>query len=140
MARAMRASDFDAGRFNGPWAARWGKSDQLILAVAELQTGDSAAATRHLQEISDELDRLIAAGEERNGIYALKAEVLSLRGDTEGAMRALNRAADLGWRYSWWAEHEPYFAALWQRSDFRAVMARVDAANLRMRAQLVPGH
>jgi tetratricopeptide (TPR) repeat protein len=140
MARAMQASDFDASRLNGPWAARWGKSDQLILAVAELQTGDSAAAARHLQEISDELDRLIAAGEERNGIYALKAEVLSLRGDTEGAMSALNRAAELGWRYSWWAEHEPYFVALRQRSDFRAVIARVDAANRRMHAELVPGH
>jgi TolB-like protein/Tfp pilus assembly protein PilF len=140
LARAMQAPDFDAHRLNDPWFARWGKSDQLILAVAELQSGESVDAARHLREIEEQLDQLIAAGEEQNGIYALKAEVLALRGDSDGAMRALNRAAELGWRYSWWAQREPYLAALWPRSDFRAVIARVDAANRRMRSELNPGH
>ena len=140
MARAMQAPDFDAVRFNGSWCARWGQSDQLILAEAELQSGDSTAAAKHLQQIADLLDRLVAAGEERNGIYALRAEVLSLRGDTQGAMQALNRAAELGWRYSWWAGREPYFAALQARSDFRAVLARVDTINDRMRSEVHPVH
>jgi transcriptional activator of cad operon len=140
MTRAMQAPDFDTGRFNGPWVARWGQSDQLILADAELQSGDSAAAAKHLQEIADLLDRLTAAGEERNGIYALRAAILALRGDTQGAMRALNRAADLGWRYSWWAEREPYFAALRPRSDFRALMARINSLNDRMRSEVHPVH
>jgi TolB-like protein/DNA-binding winged helix-turn-helix (wHTH) protein/Tfp pilus assembly protein PilF len=138
MTRAMQAADFDATRLNAPWYARWGKSDQIILAEAELQSGESDAGMRHLQEIAQQLDRLIGSGEEQGGIYALKAQVLALSGDPDGAMRALNRAAELGWRYSWWAEREPYFAALWPRSDFRAVMTRVDAANRRMRAQLHP--
>jgi TolB-like protein/DNA-binding winged helix-turn-helix (wHTH) protein/Tfp pilus assembly protein PilF len=140
MARAMRAPDFDAIRFNGPWLARWGQSDQLILAAAELQSGDTVAAAKHLQEIADLLDRLLAAGEERNGIYALKAEVSVLRGNAEGAMQALNRAAELGWRYAWWAEREPYFASLRARPDFRALTARVDMINDRMRSEIHPVH
>jgi transcriptional activator of cad operon len=139
MARAMQSPDFDPSRLNDPWFARWGQSEQLILAATELLSGEPVAGARHLQEIADELERLIAAGEERNGIYALKAEVLAMRGDPDGAMQALNRAADLGWRYSWSAEHEPYFAALQTRSDFRAVITRVDAANRRMRSELNPG-
>jgi transcriptional activator of cad operon len=134
MARAMRASDFDLERLNSPWFARWGLSDQLVLAVAELRSGDSVAGTQHLQEISDLLERLILAGEERYGIYALKAEVLALRGDGDGAMKALNRATTLGWRRSWWAEREPYFASLRDRRDFRALIARVDGMDQTMRS------
>jgi transcriptional activator of cad operon len=140
MSRAMQAPDFDAARFNGPWVARWGQSDQLILASAELQSGDSAGAARHLQEIADLLERLIVAGEERNGIYALRAEILAMRGDAQGAMRDLNRAAELGWRYSWWAQHEPYFTALRPRTDFRALIARIDSINDRMRSEVHPVH
>jgi transcriptional activator of cad operon len=134
MARAMRAYDFDAGGLNSAWFARWGQSDQLVLAVAEQRAGDSVAGTQHLQEISDLLERLILADEERYGIYALKAEVLALKGDADGAMKALNRAVNLGWRRSWWAEREPYFASLRNRSDFRALIARVDGMNRTMRS------
>jgi tetratricopeptide (TPR) repeat protein len=140
LTRAVHAADFEPTRLNDPWFARWGQSEQLILAATELQSGDTLTGAQHLQEIADRLDRLMAAGEERNGIYALKAEVLALRGDPNGAMEALKRAADLGWRYSWRAQHEPYLAALWARSDFRAVIARVDAANRRMRSELNSGH
>jgi transcriptional activator of cad operon len=134
MARAMRASDFDPGRLNSPWFARWGLSDQLVLAVAELRSGDSVAGTQHLQEISDLLERLILAGEERYGIYALKAEVLALKGDADGAMKALNRATSLGWRRSWWAEREPYFTSLRDRGDFRTLITRVDGIDRNMRS------
>ena len=134
LARAMRASDFDAGRLNSPWFARWGLSDQLVLAVAEQRSGNSVAGAQHLQELSDLLDRLIFAGEERYGIYALKAEVLALKGDPDGAMKALNRAANLGWRTSWWAEHEPYFDSLRDRSDFRTLTTRVDGIDGKMRS------
>jgi TolB-like protein/DNA-binding winged helix-turn-helix (wHTH) protein len=138
MVRAMQASDFETSKLDTPWFARLGMSDQLVLATAELQTGQSVAAAHHLQEIGQQLDRLLAAGEEMYGIYSLKAEVLALSGDAEGAMQALNRAADLGWRDDWLAQREPSFAALWPRSDFRALMLRVDATDRRMRSQLKP--
>ena len=138
MARAMQAPDFEAARFNGAWFARWGLSDQLILATAELGAGEEGAATQHLQQISALLDRLIGAGEERSGVYALRAQVMASSGNGAGAMQALNRAVDLGWRSSWWAQREPYLASLWSRSDFRALMSRVDSFNRRMRAELKP--
>jgi TolB-like protein/Tfp pilus assembly protein PilF len=138
MANSMKTPDFDAARFNSSWFARWGLSDELILATAELRAGDSATAAQHLQQISAMLDRLVGAGEERFGVYALRAQVLALSGNGAGAMQALNRAVDLGWRSSWWAEHEPYLTSLWPRSDFRALMSRVDTSNRRMRTELKP--
>ncbi|HXZ09711.1 MAG TPA: hypothetical protein VEI25_16800, partial [Paraburkholderia sp.] len=134
MSHAMQAPDYDAGRLNAPWFARWGASDQLILAACELETGRHDAAARHLREIAQLIGRLLHDGEERNGLYALRAEVLTLSGDSRGAMNALDQAVKLGWREAWWARHEPYFTALWQRDDFRALMAHVDAANARMRS------
>ena len=44
-------------------------------------------------------------------------------------MRALQRAADQGWRAVWLAEREPYFASLRSRADFRALVKRVRADN-----------
>lgn len=138
MARAMHAPDFDPGRLNSAWFARLGRSDQLVLAAAELQTGDLADAKVHLQQISDLVDRLYKDGEERGGIYALKAEVLALRGNDDAAMQALDEAVALGWRSGWWAQREPYLASLRPRSDFRNLMAHIDASNQRARAELAP--
>ena len=81
------------------------------------------------------LDQAIDAGVQRFGIYSLKAQVLALRGDPDGAMRALTHATELGWRRSWWADHEPYFAQLRTRADFHALIARVDTANQQLRTQ-----
>lgn len=138
MMRAMQASDFDSGRFHSAWFARWGRSDQLVLATAQLQTGDPADASVNLQQISDLVERLLKEGEERGEIYALKAEILALRGKQDAAMQALGEAAELGWRSSWWAQREPYLTSLRSRSDFRTLMARIDASNQRARSELAP--
>jgi hypothetical protein len=72
---------------------------------------------------------LTAAGMRRHGIYELQAQVAALRGDADGALRALQRAAELGWREVWLAEREPYFTILRPRADFRALLERVRADN-----------
>jgi len=136
VARAMRAPDFDHDKFSSPWYARWGASEELTLAAAELMSGDVAAGQRHLRELGEMLDRVHDAGEERWGVYSLQAKVLALSGKPDEAIKALRRAAELGWPYGWWAEREPYFASLRSRSDFRALVARVEAANQRMGATL----
>jgi tetratricopeptide (TPR) repeat protein len=136
--RAMRASDFDPVRFNGAWFARWGWSDELIRAAAEVGTGDRPDAMKDLQQIADLIDRLVSEGEQRGGLYALKAEVLALRGSDDSAMRALSQAVELGWRESWWAQREPYLASLRSRTDFRNLMERVDDLNRRTRDELKP--
>jgi TolB-like protein/DNA-binding winged helix-turn-helix (wHTH) protein/Flp pilus assembly protein TadD len=135
---AKQAHDYDASALSEPWYARWGQSEGLIVALCELQTGQRDAANAHLQGTLTTVDQAIAAGEQRFGLYLLRAQVLALRGENDAAMQALTRAADLGWRQSWWAEHEPWFAGLRSRPDFRALMARIDAnvRQLRARTQL----
>jgi transcriptional activator of cad operon len=132
IARARTTADFNEAALNDAWYARWGDSDLLTVAQSEIRIGDQDAANRHLHEILTLLDREMAAGMDRFGTYALRAEVLALLGDGDGAMQALARAADLGWRREWWAQREPFFAALRGRNDFRALMARVGASNRSM--------
>ena len=64
--------------------------------------------------------------------------MLALRGDADGAMRALRHAADLGWRESIDAEHDPAFGSLQSRSDFRSLIERTGKDNLQMRQKFSP--
>jgi TolB-like protein/DNA-binding winged helix-turn-helix (wHTH) protein len=136
--RAMSAGDLNAARLNDPWYVRWGDADLLGVAACELQAGERDAALSHLQQLAGVIDRLLAAGEQRFQIYELQAEVLALRGDDDRAMQALSKAAALGWRRAWWAEHEPFFAHLRTRGDFRSLVERVEATNRELRAQTRP--
>jgi hypothetical protein len=134
MERALKAPDFAPAAVASPWAAaHWGHSDELTMALIDLHSGNTPSATRHLDAVAATLDQLVRSGEKLYGVDELRAAVLALRGDADGAMRSLVRAADLGWRRSWWAEREPDLAALRERSDFRALMARVSDSNAQLR-------
>ena len=135
---AKTARDYDASALTDSWHARFGWSEGLTVALCEMQMGQRDAANAHLQEILTTVDQAIADGEQRFGFYLLKAEVLALREENDAAMQALTRAANLGWRRSWWADHEPWFAGLRSRPDFRVLMARIDSnvRQLRARTQL----
>ena len=132
IALALAAPDLTPGLADIPWYARFGTAYRLDLAAAELEMGERAAALHQLDALLAMLDRMIDAGVERNLTYQLRAEVQALRGNPDDSMRDLTKAADLGWRRVWWAEHEPYFALLHRRSDFRALMARVSRSNDRL--------
>jgi transcriptional activator of cad operon len=135
--RALKAPDYIAGDLENPWnISRWGYSGDLILALIEMHTGNEAEAARRLGSISVTLDQLVRNGEKRFGVEEVRATVFALRGDPDGAVRSLTRAAELGWRRSWWAQREPDLAAIWTRNDFRALMARVDQSNSELRARL----
>ncbi len=138
VSRAKTASDANAVETNAEWYARLGKSNELLIAICELRSGQHEAGVKHAQEVLTMLDEATAQGEQQWGIYLLKARALALLGNNDGAMAALTRAADLGWRESWWAGHDEWFEGLRSRSDFRALMARVDASvrQLRDRSQL----
>jgi hypothetical protein len=109
----------------------------LIIAMVEQRTGDTASAMKRLDAVASTLDKLVQAGERGYAVDELRATVLAQRGQADGAMQSLTRAADLGWRRSWGAEHEPDVASLWTRSDFRALMVRVNRSNDEMRASLL---
>ena len=135
--RAFKSADFESAAFEDPWrAARYGHSDALTVALVALRSGDTASANRSLDALTRTLAQLVKNGEQRFGVDELHAAVLALRGDGDEAMRALTRAAQRGWRRSWWAEREPDISALWNRTDFRALMARVNASNAELRQRL----
>jgi TolB-like protein/DNA-binding winged helix-turn-helix (wHTH) protein/Tfp pilus assembly protein PilF len=135
--RALAAADIGEGALDNPWdASRWAHSNELIMAMVELQAGDTQAATRHLDAASALLDRLVQAGVSRYGVDELRATVLALRGDGDGAMRSLANAADKGWRDSWRAARAPDLASLRTRDDFRALIARVNRSNAELAAKI----
>jgi len=136
IARALVAGDRIPGFAEDAWHARGGRPEgtpyRLNLAVAELAHGDRTSAQRELNSVLAMLDQMIAAGVERYGTYELRAKVYALEGRGDDAMRDLDKAAKLGWRRTWWATHEPYFASLQPRSDFQALMAQVSRSNDRL--------
>jgi TolB-like protein/Tfp pilus assembly protein PilF len=127
--RALASPDLRPDDLASPWLARTGRAYLLIAAAAHRATGDAVGAARDLSVLSALLDRLMEAGMRRHGVYELQAQVAALRGDGDGAMLALRRAADQGWREAWLAEREPYFASLRSRADYRALLQRVRADN-----------
>lgn len=127
--RALASPDLKPDGLANPWLARVGYSYLLIAATARQATGDAAGSNEALNQLDALLNRLIAAGMSRHGVFALQAYAAALRGDANAAMVALQRAAGLGWRDVWMAEHEPYFEQLRGRSDFRALTNRIRAEN-----------
>jgi tetratricopeptide (TPR) repeat protein len=117
-----------------PWAwyERQGESNDLIFAMAQLQMGERLPAVQRLDALLMRLEHLRQGGVERYGLYTLRGEALALRGDLDGSMTALNRAAALGWRAATEAQHDPAFTALQSRNDFRQLMQRLQRQDLEM--------
>jgi TolB-like protein/DNA-binding winged helix-turn-helix (wHTH) protein len=127
--RALASPELTSEVLASPWQARIGCSNLLIAAAAYQATGDGPAARARLDQLSALLNGLVAAGVRRHGVYGLQAQVAALRGDPDSAMAALQRAAELGWRDVWLAEHEPQYASLRARPDFSALTRRIRAEN-----------
>jgi transcriptional activator of cad operon len=136
--KALAAPDLDQSTLDHPWRERQGDSSELTMAIVQQRMGDRPAAELRLAALSKSLDRMLADGVERYGVYKLRAQVLALRGDADGAMQALRHAADLGWRESIDAEHDPAFASLQSRGDFRSLIERTAKDNLQMRLKFSP--
>ncbi|MGD0503346.1 MAG: winged helix-turn-helix domain-containing protein [Steroidobacteraceae bacterium] len=131
--RALRAPDLLAGFADSPWYARGelpiGASYRVDLAAAELLLGRRAEAEKQLNTVRTMIDRMITNGVSRHATYELRARVFALLGRGDEAMRDLQTAARLGWRRAWWATHEPYFASLRSRVDFKELVATIDRSN-----------
>jgi tetratricopeptide (TPR) repeat protein len=138
--RALAAPNRPPGFAESPWYARggfpMGTSYRLDLAVADLTLGDRLAAQRELESVLNMVNRMITAGVERNATYELRAKVYALQSKGDEAMRDLNKAAKLGWRRAWWAEHEPYFASLRVRQDFQSLIAQISKSNAELLKKL----
>jgi hypothetical protein len=137
-----RAAAADANKpelLPAAWDARWGDAHELIAAAAELRSGNQANAERRLTTLGALLDRMLHDGEQRWGIYELRADILALLNRNDAAMQALTRAADLGWSRASSAQREPYFSALAAREDFRTLIRRVMQKNAMLRSNLGRG-
>jgi transcriptional activator of cad operon len=142
IARALAARDRIPGFAELPFYARgaraMGTSYRLDIAVADIALGDRVSAQRGLDNVLEMLNKMIAAGVERNATYELRAKVYALQGKGDDAMRDLRKAETLGWRRAWWAIHEPYFATLKPRSDFQALIDEVSRSNDRLTENIKP--
>jgi tetratricopeptide (TPR) repeat protein len=134
--KALASPDLSRSTLDHPWYLRQGESYGLVLAAAELSTGDHRSAEQQLETLLASLDNMRKAGVERYGVYDLRASVLAMRGDADGAMVALGRAAELGWRGATQALHDPTLASLQSRADFRTLLERLQLQNQRLSANL----
>jgi TolB-like protein/DNA-binding winged helix-turn-helix (wHTH) protein len=136
--QALAATDLGRDTLDNAWIEREGESNELALAITELWMDDRPAALRRLDALATRVQGLMQAGVERYGAYKLRAEVLALRADADGAMLALRHAADLGWREAMQAEHDPAFESLRARGDYRALIEHAKQLNLQMQARIGP--
>jgi TolB-like protein/DNA-binding winged helix-turn-helix (wHTH) protein len=134
--KALAAPDLSRATLDHPWYLREGESYGLVLALAESRLGDRRSAEQQLDILLAALERMKQAGVERYGVYELRAAVLAMRGDADGAMVALGHAAELGWRGVMQAMHDPALDSLQSRADFQALLERLRAQNQRMSANL----
>ena len=132
--KALAAPDLSRTTLDHPFYVRQGESYGLIMALAENGSGDRHAAERQLDALLAALDHMKQAGMERYGVYTLRADVLAMRGDADGAMVALGRAAELGWRGATQALRDPALAPLQARGDFKALLERLQEQDQRMGA------
>jgi TolB-like protein/DNA-binding winged helix-turn-helix (wHTH) protein/tetratricopeptide (TPR) repeat protein len=134
--RAMASAHFTNEDLESPWFARTGRSYLLVSAMALRANGEEAAADRRLGQLETLLTHMTDSGVRTAGVYELKAQLAAMRGRGDDAIAALKRAVDLGWSGAWLAEHEPYFASLRNREDFRSLLAAVRARNASTAAKL----
>ncbi len=134
--RALAAADFDATQLTDPWSLRWGYADAVIVALAELRTGDSKRAEARLRELAATLDRLERNGQVGYGLHVARAEVLALQSNSDAAMASLRQAVTLGWRGALFSKSEPQFASLRARGDFQALLEHVARMNELMRSKV----
>jgi tetratricopeptide (TPR) repeat protein len=132
--KALAAPDLSRTTLDHPFYVRQGESYGLIMALAENGIGDRHAAEQQLDTLLASLDRMKQAGMERYGVYTLRADVLAMRGDADGAMVALGHAAELGWRGATQALHDPALTPLQSRGDFKALLERLQEQDQRMAA------
>ena len=133
---ALAAPDLGRDTLDNAWIEREGESNELALAITELWMNDRPSALRRLDALATRVQGLMQAGVERYGAYKLRAEVLALRADADGAMLAMRHGADLGWRDAMQAEHDPAFEALRVRGDYRALIEHAKQQNLQMQARI----
>ena len=87
-------------------------SAAIIQARIELAGGDRDRGMKLLDEEERLLDTYEKNGGRHFGLHSLRADVHAMRGDKEKAAASLDAAWKAGWRNTWRARHDPYYAGI----------------------------
>ena len=126
-ASAGRARDEDFAP--SLYRTRWGICELCALSLLSRLRGDTTAAAAQASAAAAALDRMEAQGHVWHGLHYLRAGLHAQRGDSKAALASLQRAVDLGWRRAWLMAADPALAPLRDEPGFRALLARIEAAN-----------
>jgi hypothetical protein len=77
-----------------------------------LGKGDRQRAMQQLDQVERLLDTYEKSGGKHFGLYSLRAELYSMRGEKDKAQSALQAAWEHGWRATWRARHDPFLAGM----------------------------
>jgi serine/threonine protein kinase/tetratricopeptide (TPR) repeat protein len=111
---------------------------RVRLAYALWETGDRARATRLFGAFERFAHEQIKKGNEYGMLRYALAAVHAVQGDTDEALRWLERAVELGWPYERTATHDPLFASLRGEARFHRLVERMHNRNRDLRRQLAP--
>lgn len=120
----------------GAWFVFQGWYPRLGLATVQQQLGQHEAAAGSLAAVQQRLDALERQGNRGHMLHFHRARLLTLRGQTDAALAALERAVAAGSRRSWWMRLDPALAPLRAQTRFVQLLADVDARVAGQRQQL----
>jgi tetratricopeptide (TPR) repeat protein len=105
---------------------RWGTSHDVTRASVDKASGRHESAAAQMRRLLAQLDELERNGVVSWGLASLRGDALAIIGDADGAVQALGRAVDSGWRRTYYVRRAPHFAPLLSRSDLQQVLNRAD--------------
>lgn len=130
--RPTLADDFQPGLYR----TRWAVCEACTAALLERSHGDAASAARFESIANAHFDDVERNGHVWHGLHYLRAGMQAQAGDKAAALASLGRAVELGWRRAWLMRIDPALKPLREDSKFKKMLATIDAANERSRAEL----
>ncbi|RQO60375.1 hypothetical protein DBR47_08385 [Paucibacter sp. KBW04] len=119
------------------WLSFQGHHILLDVATIYSAAGQRDKAEAFIEQASAFVERYVRQGNVWHAAGYHRARVLALRGQVEAALAALEEAVRLGWRRGWWLAQDPALQGLREAPRFKALLARIEAANQEQRGKLL---
>lgn len=130
---SLRALDTGLQLSRGPGVP----TADIAAAHAYQQLGDGARAAALLDAAEATLvDAIAVQPRVHPGVWFALAQVMTLKGNADAALGHLQRAVDEGFSVHWLVSVEPIFAPLYDRLEFKTILARLEASLAMMRDRM----